>query len=185
MAIRDIRLGVVCALIVVACGGGTLTELEYADQVEDLVARMEAGFDNLDSEWESQPPTLDGAGEYWDGRLEIRDEFLEGVSELTPPDQIAGMHTTALDLFTRITAADEAIAARVATFDSISEHRQWLDTPEGAASLAILDEVFEFCRSSQADFDATEERAALSDDAWIPSDMKQVIKVAFGCPESP
>lgn len=172
-------------MMAVACGGDDLTEVEYAAQVESLVAVMEANFDAADTEWESQVPGIDGAQRYWERRLEIRAEFLEGVRELAPPDQIESMHEQALDVFERITAADEALAARVATLDTITDHRQWLDTPEGEASLAVLQEVYEFCRASQEDFDATEERAALQDDPWIPPDMKQVIKVAFGCPATP
>lgn len=173
------------AVMAVSCGGDGLTEADYAAQVESLVAEMEADFDAADSEWEAQTPGIEGARRYWDRRLEIRAEFLEGVRDLAPPDQIESMHEQALDVFERITAADEALAAKVATLTTITDHRQWLDTPEGEASLAVLQEVYEFCRASQEDFDATEERAALQDDSWIPPDMKQVIKVAFGCPADP
>jgi len=47
---------------------------------------------------------------------------------------------------------------------------------------AVLEEVFAFCRTSQAEFDAAEDREALEDAAWVPSEMKEVVKVAFGCP---
>ena len=57
-----------------------------------------------------------------------------------------------------------------------------MDTPEGQAADAVLEEVFAFCRASQAEFDATEDREALEDAAWVPSEMKEVVKVAFGCP---
>jgi hypothetical protein len=114
--------------------------------------------------------------------LEIRTDFLAAIQDLDAPDAILDQHTTALDLFTRITAADQDLAAVAETYDSISEHRPWLESPEGAASLAVLDEVYSFCRASQAEYDATRERDDLVDLPWIPADMKDVIRVAFGCP---
>jgi hypothetical protein len=171
-----------CAVLV-ACGGGTLTVSEYAGEAEILVARMVARFTELDSTWESQPPSMEGALTYWDGRLAIRAEFLEGIEALDPPDSVAEQHAAALDVFTRITEADEALAARVAAMDEVTEHRQWLETPEGAASLALLEEVYAFCRASQADYDATQEREGLRGVNWLPSEMTEVVSVAFGCPE--
>jgi hypothetical protein len=184
-ASRVIR-GVAGALVVAAlaaCGGGPLTLSEYAGEAERLVERMVVQFDALDESWESQPPSLEGAREYWDGRLAIRAELLDGVRALDPPEAVAAQHAAALDIFTRFKETDEALAARVATMDEITEHRQWLDTPEGEASLALLDEVYAFCRASQAEYDATQDRQGLEDVPWLPSEMTEVVSVAFGCPE--
>lgn len=175
--------GAVLGIALVGCGGSSLTVAEYAAEAEDLVAEMEAGFASLDAEWESQEPSAEGAQAYWARRLEIRTDFLEGVKALDPPDRVADQHDAALDVFGRLNAADEALAARVATFETVTEHWQWVDTPEGQAADALLEEVFAFCRASQADFDATQEREILEDVPWIPSEMSEVVSVAFGCPE--
>jgi hypothetical protein len=63
-----------------------------------------------------------------------------------------------------------------------AEHWQRVDTPEGRAAEAIPEGVFAFCRASQADYDATSDRAPLPDVPWIPSEMSEVVSVAFGCP---
>ena len=182
MFVRFGWTGTCLALILMACGGGSLSLTEYAGEVEKLVAVMEADFESLDTEWESQSPTVEGARSYWDGRLEVRADFLEGVRDLDPPDTAAEQHAEALDVFGRITDADEALAARVATLETITEHWQWVDTPEGRAAQAVLEEVFAFCRASQAEFDATEGGEALADVPWLPSAMSEVVSVAFGCP---
>jgi hypothetical protein len=174
--------GVCFAVVLAACGGGSLTLSEYAAEAEELVAVMAAEFVALDAEWESQPPRLEGARTYWEGRLAVRAEFLEGVRALNPPDAVEAQHEAALDVFGRITAADEALAARVATFESITGHWEWVDTPEGKAADAVLEEVFAFCRASQAEFDATKDREALVDVPWLPSEASEVVSVAFGCP---
>jgi hypothetical protein len=182
MAVRRARAWICLTVALGACGGGTLTPSEYAEQAERLVAEMEAQFASLDAEWESQVPTVDGAQSYWEQRLEIRAEFLEGVRGLKASEGVAAQHAAALDVFERITAADEALAARVATFDSVTEHWQWVDTPEGQAAEAVLEDVFAFCRSSQEEFDATADRESLEDVPWVPPEMKKAITVAFGCP---
>ena len=169
-------------MLLAACGGGTLTVPEYAVEIENLVAEMEAQFALLDADWESQPPTVDGARSYWERRMEIRYEFLESIRDLDAPDGVVAQHTAALDVFDRITAADETLAARVATFDTVSEHWQWVDTPEGQAAEAVLEDVYAFCRASQEEFDATAGRESLEDVPWVPPEMKEAIKVAFGCP---
>lgn len=169
-------------MILTACGGGSLSVSEYAAEAERLVAVMEADFESLDNGWESQAPSVEGARRYWAGRLKVRADFLEGVRDLDPPDAVAEQHVAALDVFGRITAADEALADRVATLETITDHWQWVDTPEGQRAEAVLEEVFAFCRASQAEFDATEEREALVDVPWLPSEMTEVVSVAFGCP---
>ena len=100
------RAATIAAIIVTiaACGSAELTLTEYAESVEELVAEMEADFRDLDAEWVSQPPSMDRALEYWDGRLDIREDFLEGVEELTPPERILSQHEAALDVFARMTA---------------------------------------------------------------------------------
>ncbi len=85
---------------------------------------MEADFAVLDTEWLSEAPTVARALDYWDGRLDVREQFLEGIQDLKPPERLLDQHTTALDVFTRITAADEALAATVADWDTIDDHRQ-------------------------------------------------------------
>lgn len=170
-------------LLCAGCAAAPLTVTEYAETVEALVAEMTAAFDEIDEAWEAQPPTLGRALGYWERRLEIREQFLAAIQELDPPTEITAIHAAALDVFDRITTADRNLAARVAEYDTITTHRQWLDTPEGAAAQAVLEEVYEFCRLSQEEFDATAEREGLGDAPWLPPDMKEAVKVAFGCPE--
>lgn len=179
---RQLWAGVCLAVILVACGDGSPTVSEYAAQVEDLVAEMEAQFESLDAQWEAESPNLDGARRYWVRRLAIRADFLEGIEALDPPEGVADQHAAAIDVFSRITAADQALAARVATYENVTEHWQWVETPEGRAADAVLEEVFAFCRASQAEFDATAERESLEDAPWIPAEMREVVRVAFGCP---
>ena len=175
----------ICLLGLAACSSPVPTAAEYADDIEELVQDMEGRFAAADAEWEAQAPSIAGALAYWDERLDIRSDFLDELEDMEYPPEVAGMHAESLDIFRRITAADEAIAESVRGYDEVTEHRPWLDTPEGQASLAVLEEVYAFCRESQAEFDATDQREDLEDVPWLPPEMTRVIKVAFGCPPAP
>jgi hypothetical protein len=170
------------AVVLVACGGGSLTLSEYASQSEALVTELLTQLDTLDAEWESQIPTPEGARTYWNHRLEARVEFLEGIHALDPPEEVADLHETALDLFNRLTTAEEALAARVNSLETIIGHGPWWDMPEGQAARAVDEEAVAICHAAQADFDATQDRESFEDVPWIPEEMKTVVQVAFNCP---
>lgn len=182
-SVRRVWAAAGLTLILVACGGGSLTVPDYAGQSEDLVAVLAAQLESLDAAWESQTPTLGGARVYWDDRLAARREFLDGIQALDPPEELADLHNTAVELFSSIATTEEALAARVAAFETVADLEQMWETQEGQAAQAALEDVFELCRAAQTKFDATEERESLEDVAWIPAEMKQVIQVSFGCPE--
>jgi hypothetical protein len=144
---------------------------------------MEARIATLDAEWDTQTSTLEGARTYWDRRLKARVEALEGYRALDPPELIANLHGTGLDLFSRLIAAEEALAVRVASFETVTEPDQWWATAEGEAALAVEDEIDAFCQVVQSMYDATIERAVVSDLLWIPAEMKEIVQIDLGCRE--
>jgi hypothetical protein len=174
-------VGLVC--LVVACGGGSLSLQEYGTQAEELVVVVTARIDRLDAEMDSYAQTDEGAQTYWTRRIDARVEFLEGLESLDPPDDAAELHGIVVDLFGRLVAAEEALAARVATMETGVGPEQWWNTPEGEAANALDQEVSSICYVAQEEFDKTEERDAFADTPWIPSEMKEVVRVAFGCSE--
>ena len=169
-------------LTLMGCGDGSLTVAEYAAQAEELVAELAAELESLDAELESQSPSLEAARAYWERRLAARVELLGGIRALDPPEELADLHATALDLFGRITAAEEDVAARVESFETAADLDQTWQTTEGQAAQAVLEEVFALCRATQTGFDETEDRESLNDVPWIPPEMKEVIQISFGCP---
>jgi len=54
-----------------------------------------------------------------------------------------------LDLLSRFTAAEEALAASVDTYESITDHWQWQDSPEAQAALALNEEVVGLCHAAR------------------------------------
>jgi len=138
-------------------------------------------IDALDATWDAQTHTVEGVRTYWDGRVHARAEFLKGLQALNPPDEAAELHGTVLDLFARLTAAEEALAVRVASFETVTESEQWWDTQEGQAAHAIDEEVTAICHVVQARFDATIEREVFSAVPWIPTEMRETVRIDLNC----
>jgi hypothetical protein len=55
------------------------------------------------------------------------------------------------------------------------------ETPEGVAARAADDQAIALCRAAEAEINSTEERSAFEDVPWIPPEMKEIVRVAFGC----
>lgn len=179
--LRHISVGAVLILVVAACGGDSLTLSEYNEQGSALVTAMDERLHALDVEWNTREPTVEGARNYWDRRIEARVEALEGLRGLEPPDELAELLGKGLELFSQLTTAEKALAIRVSSFETVTAPQQWWSTPEGKAVQAVDEEINAFCMVVQARYDATIERIVLSDVPWIPSDMKEIVQIDIGC----
>ena len=178
---RSLWVAVSLVLVIAGCGGGELSLEEFAVESEVLLTDLYTRIDTLGARWESHAPTPEGARAYWAGRLEARAEFLEGLQALDPPRDLEDLVEEALDLLGRFTAAEEALAGRVATLQTIDEHWAFWDSPEGQAALDLNAEVVEVCYIAQGKIDATQRLPGFSELAWMPSDVREVVEVVLGC----
>ena len=169
------------ALVLAACGGGTLTLSEYGEQGEQLVIEVSQRVDALDAELESEDQTVDFVRAYWDERVQARRDFSEGLEALEPPDEAEELHVVVVDIFNRLTAAEESLAARVTSLGTVSGAAEWWATPEGVVARAVDEEVTQICVAAQGAFDETVDREAVAEVPWMPPEMKEVVRVAFGC----
>lgn len=171
------------ALALAACGGGTLTLSEYGAQGEQLVTDVSQRVDALDAALESDDQTVDSVRAYWTERVEARRDFSEGLEALEPPEEAAELHAVVVDIFNRLTLAEESLAARVTSLETVSGPAEWWSTPEGRTARAVDEEVTQICVVAQGAFDETVDREAVVDVPWMPPEMKEVVRVAFGCPD--
>ena len=168
-------------LALASCGGGSLSLAEYNEQGMALGAVMEERIYALDAAWDSQTATLEEVRTYWDQRVEAYETALEGFGALEPAGDVAELHRTGMGLFTELVSAEQALAARVASFETVTGPEQWWSTAEGAAVGEVTAEIYSFCLVFQAMYDATLERMIVSDVPWIPSEMKEIVHVDVGC----
>jgi hypothetical protein len=174
-------VAVVAGLLLASCGGGDLSLAEYNTEGTALATAMEERIYVLDAEWDSQTATVEDVRAYWDQRIEAYETALEGFEALEPAGEVAELHRTGMELFTKLVAAESALAERVISSDTATVPEQWWDTAEGEAVGAVEDEIFSFCLVFQAMYDRTVERIALSDAPWIPAQMKEIVQVDIGC----
>jgi hypothetical protein len=145
-----------------------------------LVATMNARLDQLDVQVQGDQG-LEGVRAYAQERVAARSVFLASLRGLDPPDEVADLHGVAIGIIERLTAAESALAGRVMAMDSVEGIDSIWDTPGGIAARTADEKAVELCLAVQSDFDDTAERSQLKDVPWIPSAMKAVVVVAFGC----
>jgi hypothetical protein len=171
------------ALLVAGCGDEetTLSVSEYAAQGMAVATVMEERIAALDAEWESQTPSVERVRSYWDRRLDAQFEALAGFEALEPPKSIAELHATGMPLFRKLIAAEEALAARVASFETVTGPDEWWGTAEAEAVASVNEETNALCLLFQAQYDATIERLSLSNASWVPSEMTEIVRIDVGC----
>lgn len=174
----------VSLLLVAAACGGSLTLTEYAEQVESLVVALNAEMESLDTERDSRGPSVEGEIDYWESRVAARQRFRDGISALDPPAEVADLHNTAVDVMVRLTAAEEAVAAQAQNLQDLTGIAVLWASAEVAVWKAVDEESQTICLVAQRELDRTAERAELEGVAWIPPEMKETVRVAFGCPEA-
>ncbi len=173
------RLAVATAVVLLlgACSNEP-TMTEYAEEVETLVVTMNARLDALDAEL-GETQDLDEIKRYATERIEARRDFLAGLEELDPPTDAAQLHAAALDIMGRLAEAEATLADRVLVMETASGIDAIWDTPEGRAARAADDEAIALCQAAEAELDR--DRAEFEGVPWIPTEMKEVVEVAFGC----
>ena len=166
-------------LLAAGCSGGP-SLADYTRDLEGLVTTMNARLDQLDEELDGTQD-LEEIKRYAEQRVAARSAFVAGLRVLEPNDDVVKLHESALGIMERLTAAESAMVDRVMGWESTSDIVPIWETPEGIAARTADAEAVALCLAAQAEIDQTADRAEFEDVPWIPSDMKEVVRVAFGC----
>ena len=174
---------VVAALLAAACSSG-VTVAEYAEELEVMVQTMNARLDELEVTVEN--PRADAAElrAYFNGRAEIRQVFLDEFRAVEPPDRLRDFHEVALEIVTRLTAAELRQAEEAARIENLVSPTQVWSSPAGLALQEVDREAIELCSAAEAEFESTEENAIAAGVPWIPPEMKETVRVALYCDRS-
>lgn len=166
-------------VVLAACSGGP-SVADYAEDLETLVVTMNASLDTIDAQLDDAQD-LKSVKDYASERILVRTEFLTGLRNLRPAEDIAELHETALEIMKRVTDAEAAMVDRVMGWESVGDIEAIWETPEGLAARTADEQAVALCLVAQAGFDQTSDRADLKDVPWIPTAMKEVIRVVLGC----
>lgn len=168
------------ALGIASCTSNGLTLTEYATRLEDAVVVMNARLDEIDAGL-AEAVSVDEAQGLWAERVAAREIFLAELGSIDPPESATEMHAAALDIMTRLTAAEAAMGKRAEDYDDVAALGAIWDTAEGRAARAVDLEAIKICQAAQAMLDETADREILAEVPWITSELKEVVDVAFGC----
>ena len=120
--------------------------------------------------------------EYLNVRVAGYRDTLEGIEALDPPEEVVDLHETFLEIMGKILVAEEARAEVAETINSVDELNIVWEGPAGQAVNAAEREAIVLCYAAQSRFDETQDRAAFADAPWMPSELKEVVRVALNCP---
>lgn len=168
------------AMLAASCGGEPSLS-EYADEVEELVVAMNFGLDSLDALVDYPNPSFEDVRSYAIERVAIRETFLAGIEELQPPERAEHLHDAVLDIMSRLTAAESAMADEVLALDEGADLSNLWDTESGRIARAIDAEAVVFCNAAEAELDTGDQQTFGDDLLWIPPEMNEVVRVAFYC----
>ena len=179
MALKWAFFWIAIAILASSCAS-EISLPEYAKEVEALVTTMNARLDELDTEF-SDAENLDDTREYARERVEARTVFLSGMNELDAPEAVADLHAEAITIMNRVVETESALSEMIQKLDSVSDVDSIWDTPEGVAAQAADERAIILCEAAQETLDSTDSRSELEGVPWIPPEMKQIVRVAFGC----
>jgi hypothetical protein len=160
-------------LLLLGCGGGTLSMTEYAGALDLLASDLGDKLDAMDVRV-TETPTVEEARLVLGEALTARTEFQGSLTELDPPREFADIHNDLVDLHARIITVQGAFAAQAVTAGSLDE---LLNSAESEAYQAVQIELLGLCPDLQARSDAIADLAGIP---WIGT-WRVVVRVAFGC----
>lgn len=177
---RSLQICVLFLAVLVAGCSDEPSTAEYAEDLEALITTMNSRLDELDVQL-GTGGELEEIKSYAKERVLARTLFVADLRNLEPPKDLTELHDTAAEIMANLADAESAMADLVRDWDSTGDIVEIWETPEGIAAREADALAVVLCRGAQADFDQTADRANLEDVPWIPSEMKEVILVTFGC----
>jgi hypothetical protein len=168
--------GTILALVLAACGG-SMSETEYVEGLNDLVAAATPRFEASGATYAAiEEPTAADLVARVEREITIMYDVRQLFDELDPPDSIEGVHGIMVGILTDLIATAEALVDRVDRAGSLQEAET---TTEYAAYQAVNAESDSRCPEVQARFDELSNRAVI-DDPWV-KDLRLTVQAFLDC----
>jgi hypothetical protein len=173
---KTLLAGVILALVVTSCGG-SMSETEYVEGLNDLVESTVPRFEAVYTTYgQITEPTLGDLVARVEQELVIMYDVRDLFDALDPPGSIAEVNGIMVDTLGRLIGGAEALVDASGTVGSRVELEQ---TPEFASYESINAESDSMCPNVQAEFDKLADRPVI-DDPWI-SDLRLSVRAFLDC----
>jgi len=174
---RTVLAAAILAIVAGGCGGGSMTETEYVEGLNDLVVAASAKFETAYASYGqiTDPSVADFVARV-ERELAIEYEVRERFEGLDPPESIVEVNRIMVDTLERIIEVAETLVDSSDTVDSLDQLEQ---TAEYADYESVNAESDSMCPDVQAQFDLLSNRAVI-DDPWI-SDLRLTVRAFLDC----
>ncbi len=165
------------AIVVAACGGGSMSETEYVENLNALV--VSAGSDlgaSLVAYEQIADPTLEEFVAFVEQQLVVEYEVRDWFEELDPPASIDDVNQVMVDTLVRILAAAEGLVDVADTVSSLEEMEQ---TPEYAEYQAVNADADSMCLDVQAKINDLSSGPVI-DSPWV-TDLRLTVEAFLDC----
>jgi len=180
MRLRYAFLALGIGLLAAGCSSGpSLTD--YAADLEQLVSTMNARLDTIDVILDEETPSLASVRGYAGDRMAARNQFLTGFEDLVPPAKARDIHEAGLDVIRALVQAEQEVADLAFATDDLATVSALWESPTGQAARAADQQAVELCQAAQQALNSTEERQQLAGVPWVPTELQEIVTVAFGC----
>ena len=155
---------------------------EYSAEAASLVETLDSRLDARAAEYFSGEPNVEGMLGYVQVRVEGYREAVDGIEALDPPGEVADLHETFRKVLGELLVAEEARAGFAETVTSVDELDLVWEGPEAQAIRVAEEKAIVLCYAAQSQFDQTEQREAFAGVPWMPTKLREVVRVALNCP---
>jgi hypothetical protein len=164
------------AIVFAGCGG-SMSETEYVEGLNDLVESATPRFEASYATYEQiAEPALADLVARIEQELSIMYDVRGLFDALDPPDSIADVNGIMVDTLGRLIGVAEAV---VETSQTVGSREELEQTAEFAAYQSVDAESDSLCPEVQARFDELSNRAFI-DDPWI-SDLRLSVRAFLDC----
>jgi hypothetical protein len=166
-----------------ACSSGpSLTD--YAEELESIVAEHNAGMDANDRFIDAEAVTIERVRTYATKRMDLRSTFLAGLEGLNPPNEAEDLHSAAVEVIRNLVDSEQVLFEQAMTTEDLNAIDNLWASPAGQAAREVDQQTIAICQAAEAAINSTEERQALVGMPWVPTELQEVVTVAFGCTAS-
>jgi hypothetical protein len=170
-------LAIGLAISIAACGGGSMSETEYVEALNDLVMGAGPALEtSLVAFQQIDEPTLDDFVSHVEDQLAVEYQVRDKFEALDPPESIENVNQIMVDVLFRILAAAEDLIAVAETLDSLEELEQ---TREFAEYQTVNADADSMCLDVQAEFDDLLAGPVI-DDPWL-ADLQLTVRGFVNC----
>jgi hypothetical protein len=174
---RTFLVGASLAIVVAACGGGSMSETEYVENLNSLVVSAGSGLEASLAAFEQiADPTLEEFVAFVEQQLVVEYEVRDWFKTLDPPDSIDDVNQVMVDTLARILVAAEGLVDVTDTVSSLEELER---TPEFAEYQAVNADADSMCLDVQAKINDLSTRPII-DSPWI-ADLRLTVGAFLDC----